>query len=247
MNMYSRVGAADADATRRVFALPVPRHDSWSIPAFARIRPALPVTILVYGAILAALYFGLLAPAGVVHRHAPPTVVTLLPLERDNPPETKPLPNPPSVAIPQTASAPVAPVTSPATLAISEGPPQSGPAGPPSPSSIATPADSKPAPGLTSPAPAVTPIDVDLALSRNPAPSYPPLARKAGQHGTVVLRLRVGADGRVDAVEIARSSGTPALDRAARDAVARWSFSPAKLGDRAVEAWAIVPISFAIG
>jgi len=48
-----------------------------------------------------------------------------------------------------------------------------------------------------------------------------------GEQGTVGLELSVGADGRVVNVVVARSSGSPMLDAAARRAVAEWRFRPA--------------------
>lgn len=80
----------------------------------------------------------------------------------------------------------------------------------------------------------------------NPAPVYPPLSRKLGEFGQVTLRVFVGADGQADKVEIRESSGYERLDRAARDAVSRWRFVPARQGDKGVAAWVLVPISFSI-
>lgn len=80
----------------------------------------------------------------------------------------------------------------------------------------------------------------------NPAPVYPPLSRKLGEFGQVTLRVFVSADGQADKVEIRESSGYERLDRAARDAVSRWRFVPARQGDKGVAAWVLVPISFSI-
>ena len=48
---------------------------------------------------------------------------------------------------------------------------------------------------------------------------YPLLARRRGWEGRVLLRLRIGADGRVLATEVAQGSGHRILDRAALRAV----------------------------
>jgi protein TonB len=44
---------------------------------------------------------------------------------------------------------------------------------------------------------------------------YPPVARRLGQEGVVVLEARIGADGRLEEARIKRSSGHSLLDREA--------------------------------
>jgi protein TonB len=61
----------------------------------------------------------------------------------------------------------------------------------------------------------------------NRAPKYPDMAWRLRQHGRVVIRMHIDTDGRVTDTEILESSGHPALDRAARDALAKWRFIPA--------------------
>lgn len=77
-----------------------------------------------------------------------------------------------------------------------------------------------------------------------PEPEYPPRAREEGQEGLVILRVRVSRLGMPAEIRVATSSGYRLLDRAAEQAVARWSFRPARRGDDAVEAWMVVPIRF---
>jgi len=64
--------------------------------------------------------------------------------------------------------------------------------------------------------------------------------------GRVVLRVLVRPDGSVGAVEVARSSGTPALDRAAVQAAASWRFQPATRDGAAIAAWAVIPVRFVV-
>lgn len=75
-------------------------------------------------------------------------------------------------------------------------------------------------------------------------PEYPRLAVRRGYEGTVLLRVHILHDGRVEAVEIEESSGHHILDRAARKAVRTWRFTPARRGERPVASWALVPITF---
>jgi len=95
------------------------------------------------------------------------------------------------------------------------------------------------------PAPVIPPrFDADYL--DNPAPAYPALSRRVGEHGRVLLRVYVQPDGAAAQVEVRESSGYERLDKAARDTVQRWRFVPAKQGDRGVAAWVLVPISFSI-
>jgi protein TonB len=64
---------------------------------------------------------------------------------------------------------------------------------------------------------------------RNQPPTYPVEAARAGAQGTVSLLVHVSAQGLPQEVVIASSSGVASLDRAARNAVRRWHFTPARL------------------
>ena len=63
---------------------------------------------------------------------------------------------------------------------------------------------------------------------RNQPPAYPLEAARQRAQGTVTLLIRVSAQGRPQDVVIATSSGAESLDRAARNAVRRWRFTPAQ-------------------
>ncbi|CAM3368507.1 energy transducer TonB [Pseudomonas floridensis] len=80
----------------------------------------------------------------------------------------------------------------------------------------------------------------------NPPPVYPPAAARRHQQGTTLLRVHVLASGRPDQVEVAQSSGVPALDDAAKAAVRQWSFTPAKRGETPVDGWVNVPLAFTL-
>ncbi len=66
---------------------------------------------------------------------------------------------------------------------------------------------------------------------------------RRGWEGTVLLRVHVLASGseRDPGAEVER---TRSLDQAAVKAVKRWSFVPAKRGDKAEDGWVSVPIDF---
>lgn len=78
----------------------------------------------------------------------------------------------------------------------------------------------------------------------SPAPRYPTMALRRGERGTVIVSVEVGPDGMPASVDVATSSGSRLLDRAAVDAVRRWRFRPAMAGEQPVTARVQVPISF---
>lgn len=86
----------------------------------------------------------------------------------------------------------------------------------------------------------------DADYLNNPKPAYPPMARRLGEQGRVVLRVLVSPRGRVADIELQASSGSPRLDQAAQDTVHQWHFVPARRGEDAVAAWVLVPIAFAL-
>jgi len=78
----------------------------------------------------------------------------------------------------------------------------------------------------------------------NPMPSYPQLARQNRWEGTVRLRVRLLANGGVEAVTLERSSGYEVLDRAALDGVLQWRFIPATRGGVPVSSEVSIPVAF---
>ena len=99
------------------------------------------------------------------------------------------------------------------------------------------------APVASAPAPVVA-ARYNAAYLNNPEPKYPPMSRRLGEEGKVLLKVRVTADGQAATVELEKSSNFERLDEAAKQAVARWRFVPARRGDEAIEASVIVPIVF---
>lgn len=78
----------------------------------------------------------------------------------------------------------------------------------------------------------------------NPPPDYPAQAQRQGWTGTVVLRVRVDADGHARDVRLVTSAGRRILDDAARKAVLGWRFAPARRNGAPVASWVDVPIRF---
>ena len=84
------------------------------------------------------------------------------------------------------------------------------------------------------------------AYLHNPEPPYPERSRELGEHGRVILQVRVSADGRALQVEVISGSHSRRLDEAARQAVTDWRFIPARQDGVAVESSLQIPITFAL-
>ena len=117
------------------------------------------------------------------------------------------------------------------------------------------PAPVPPAPAEPSPAPAkqVEPAvpAVQLPSStadylNNPAPAYPPLSRRLGEQGRVVVRVLIGTDGTASQAEIRSSSGFERLDQAALQTVLKWRYVPGKRAGVPEAMWFNVPINFVL-
>ena len=89
--------------------------------------------------------------------------------------------------------------------------------------------------------PSFAQIRADLA----PAPPYPPQALQRRLTGLVMLRILVDETGKPIDVAVETSSGVRLLDDAAvKFVLKRWHFVPATQDGRAIQAYALVPISF---
>jgi protein TonB len=88
------------------------------------------------------------------------------------------------------------------------------------------------------PAGGTQPEEVDRVV-----PRYPPMARRAGVGGSVVIRGIVRRDGRIDDVEIIKDLPY-GLGDAARDAVRRWRFRPATYRGEPIDVYYTVTVNF---
>ncbi len=80
----------------------------------------------------------------------------------------------------------------------------------------------------------------------NQAPRYPYLSRVNDEQGRVILRVIVDRKGRAKEVKILESSGYSRLDKAARKAVKRWRFQPARKNGQSTQGVVQVPINFVL-
>jgi len=96
---------------------------------------------------------------------------------------------------------------------------------------------------VSAPAPAPKVMTVVEFVSP-PQPIYPPMSKRMGEQGKVVLRVLVNENGKADQVEIQTSSGSARLDEAGRQAVLRALFKPYRENGRSIAGFATVPVTF---
>lgn len=183
--------------------------------------------------------------------------------------EAAPLrPQPPSAAAPRPPAAPppprraeppplVAPLVPDAVAAASADgvratalrPPElEAPDAPPAPE---PPAEHRPPSAAAAPSapPVAAPVQARVDVPPSPRrpivrPKYPDGARRRHEEGDVTLELAVDARGVVVDVAVVASCGFAELERAAKDAVRRVTFRPARRGGRAVGSTARLTMTF---
>jgi periplasmic protein TonB len=117
----------------------------------------------------------------------------------------------------------------------------------------AVPIPQPPAPPIavqTPPAP-VAPAKVELPSTdadylQNPKPAYPPLSKRLGEQGKVVVHVLIGTDGTAQKAEIRQSSGFERLDNAALTTAQKWRYVPGKRAGVPEAMWFNVPINFVL-
>lgn len=90
----------------------------------------------------------------------------------------------------------------------------------------------------------ITPPSADVYALRNPKPPYPISSRENGEQGAVMLYACITDHGKVERVDLAQSSGHPALDRSALNTVRHWSFRPAQDSGKSIPMCYRLPIRF---
>lgn len=84
----------------------------------------------------------------------------------------------------------------------------------------------------------------DLKTANRVDPVYPPASRRAGEEGTVRLKVLVDTNGRASNVAVTQSSGFTRLDQAAMEAVRKWRFVAATDGTNKIQAYTLVAVTF---
>ena len=110
---------------------------------------------------------------------------------------------------------------------------------------------SEPAPAPPSPPAPPAPPRLELPSSSadylsNPRPPYPPLSKRLGEQGKVVVRVFIEANGTASKADVRSSSGYDRLDQTALQTVLKWRYVPGKRNGVAEAMWFNVPISFVL-
>lgn len=174
-------------------------------------------------------------------------------------PEPKPEPAPPAPPAPparpvkpapsvqKKAVVKPAPQAQPQPLAIADPTPSpNAPTGSLAPAIAPAPAPVAQAPAAPSAPPAIQLPSSNADYLQNPKPAYPPLSKRLGEQGKVIVRVLIGADGVPQKAELRQSSGFERLDQAALAAVLKWRYVPGKRGGVAEDMWFNVPINFVL-
>jgi periplasmic protein TonB len=164
---------------------------------------------------------------------APPVAAPTPPRPKPRP-VPQPLPQPLAQPTPEPYQlAPVVPPSTPAPPAPVQPLVAAAPTSPPSP----------PAP----PAPPRIELPSSSAdYLNNPRPPYPPLSKRLGEQGKVVVRVFIEVDGTASRAEVRSSSGFERLDQTALQTALRWRYVPGKRAGVPEAMWFNVPINFVL-
>jgi protein TonB len=171
----------------------------------------------------------LIEPPQPVVEPPPPAPVVAAPTPPKPRPRPVPQPQPQPVAAPEPMPlAPVVPVAPPA------------PPAPPEPIVAAAPPPAPPAP------PRIELPSSNADYLKNPPPPYPPMSKRLGEQGRVVVRAFIQLDGTASRAEVQRSSGFERLDQTAVQTVLQWRYVPGKRAGVPEAMWFNIPINFVL-
>ena len=209
----------------------------WALQSGLRVRAA---ELIVPAEVLAQF----IEPAAPIEKPAPPAPPAP-PVRPVKPAQVKPTPVVQKKIVPQRAAP-----SSALPLAIADATPSpNAPTG-----SLTQDLASTPAPVATAPAappappapPAIQLPSSNADYLQNPKPAYPPLSRRLGEQGKVIVRVLIGTDGVPKKAEMRQSSGFDRLDQAALNTVLKWRYVPGKRAGVAEEMWFNVPLTFVL-
>jgi protein TonB len=166
-----------------------------------------------------------------VQRHMPPAK----PRTETKAPQRRPVAKQPMPAMPLPAAPTTPAVHEPVNTASTTT------------STAATPAAAAPAAAAPVPAPQTVLPSSSATYLNNTPPPYPPLSRRLGESGEVIVRVLIGTNGRAEKAQIDKSSGYERLDQAALETARdRWRYVPGTRGGVPEAMWFKVPIKFVL-
>jgi len=205
------------------------------------IRPV-PFTaaFLVNGAVIAGMVF-FLAPDFVRYIAPPPTVVTSIPIPPDPAPvtevKTRETPQQPRTTDPvmpdPVIKTQVETQIAGTTIVPHDPPPTPGPAEGTGTTVVETP-----------PLPALIGAVADPRYAGLFQPDYPAMEIRNAREGLVSVRVLIGPDGRVKAVEQVSATSPAFFDATRRQALSKWRFKPATRGGIPQESWKTMKVRF---
>ncbi|MFM2051071.1 MAG: hypothetical protein RL682_1562 [Pseudomonadota bacterium] len=192
----------------------------------------------------------IMAPAAPVALPKPmqqpqPTVQPKVTVAKPAQPTPLPKPTPAQAATAQPAPSPLAITPSAAAHEPSAAAPTAVAAAPTAPSANTGSKANAP----TASTALTAPPKVELPSSsadylNNPKAPYPPLSKRLGEQGSVVVRVWIGTDGLASQPSLKTSSGFDRLDQAALNAVLSWRYVPGKRGGVPEAMWFDVPVNW---
>jgi protein TonB len=222
-----------------------------------------PRVITVAVGVLAA--HAIMLTAAWLHRNAPPPksvevqsitaqLITPAPIAQQVAAESIPQPAPPKPTPrvkPKVEPKPVQKAAKPAPQPVAQSPAPS-----PTPAPAADPTPAPAAPAAAAPAATPTPARETMQVSAPKnvptlqcnfvKPDYPSMSRRRGESGTAYVHFVVGVTGKIESVELQKSSGYPRLDDAALDAMRSTTCRPYIENGQAIRAARTQPYNFGL-
>lgn len=204
------------------------------------------IAIAINGALLALMTT--MATTTILRGGDEPLITTNIPIDPPPPPIDPPKPLP-RTAVPDPAPAPL-PYNPPAPVPV-PGPVIAStdilpPIAPPSPVTTAPSGTGSGTGGVTvaSPLPVLVAASVDPRYRADFQPDYPAFERNQARDGVVVVRVLVGSNGRVTAIEPVSATSDAFFEATKRRALSKWRFRPATRDGVAVESWREMTVRF---
>ncbi len=223
-----------------------------------------PRVIVVAVGVLAA--HAVMLTAAWLHRNAPPPksvevqaitaqLITPAPIAQQVAAESIPQPAPPKPVPrvkPKVEPKPVPKAAKPTPQPVTQSP---APSPTPAPAAAdPTPAPAAPAPAAPAAAPGPARETMQVSAPKNVPtlqcnfvkPDYPSMSRRRGESGTAYVHFVVGVTGKIESIDLQKSSGYPRLDDAALDAMRSTTCRPYIENGQAIRAARTQPYSFGL-
>ncbi|UEP20453.1 TonB family protein [Burkholderia ambifaria] len=230
------------------------------LPAAPRMNPRV-ITVAV--GVLAA--HAIMLTAAWLHRNAPPPksvevqsitaqLITPAPIAQQVAAESIPQPAPPKPTPrvkPKVEPKPVQKAAKPTPQPVAQSP---APSPTPAPAADPTPAPAAPAAAAPAATPSPARETMQVSAPKNVPtlqcnfvkPDYPSMSRRRGESGTAYVHFVVGVTGKIESVELQKSSGYPRLDDAALDAMRSTTCRPYIENGQAIRAARTQPYNFGL-